>query len=207
MANPANIANKICHICVDSLIHEHPMSKLAKKPIAIPEGAEVKESAGVLEIKGKGGLLIVRLLPFISAELRDKTITIKASGKHKQARANWGTNAALIKNALTGVTGGFNKMLEIEGIGFRATLEGNSLILNVGLTHPVKYAAPDGVKLKIEKGVITVSGADKSLVGLAAAQIRKIKPPEPYKGTGIHYRGEVIRRKHGKKVAGAATAA
>ncbi len=183
------------------------MSKLAKKPIVIPEGVEVKEAAGTLQVKGKQGALELKLPPFIFAELRDKEALLKPSASHKQALANWGTAAALLKNAIQGVAGGFSKSLEIEGVGFRATMEGNSLVLNVGFTHPAKFTPPAGIKIAVEKGTITVSGIDKNLVGLAAAKIRKIKKPEPYKGKGIRYKGEVIRRKEGKKVAGAGTAA
>lgn len=177
------------------------MSKLAKKPIAIPEGVEIKNNNGVLEVRGKQGVMALPVLPFIQVELVGREATIKTSGAHKQARANWGTMAALFKNSLKGTTDGFNKTLEIEGIGFRATMEGNNLVLSIGLTHPVKFAPPTGIKIAVEKGAINISGIDRSLVGLVAAQIRKLKPPEPYKGTGIHYKGEIIRRKAGKKVA------
>src|SRR3989338_3574016 len=114
------------------------MSKLAKKPIIIPEGAEVKESAGVLIIKGKLGTINLNVLSFIAIEIKDKEIILKKTSDHKQARANWGTMAALIKNSLKGVMDGFTKVLGVAGVGFRASMEGNSLILNVGFTHPVK---------------------------------------------------------------------
>ncbi len=178
------------------------MSKLAKKPIIIPQGVEVKQNDGVLEFSGKEGKLTVKVLPFISAELSDSQLTFKLQQSTKQGRANWGTIASLAKNAILGVGEGFNKKLELEGIGFKASMDGSGLVLNVGFTHPVKYTPPAGVKLTIEKGVIKVSGADKSIVGETAAKIRKIYPPEPYKGKGIRYQGEVVRRKAGKKVAG-----
>lgn len=177
------------------------MSKLAKKPIAIPEGVEIKESNGALEVKGKQGTMTLPILPFVQVNLAGHEAILKTFGTHKQARANWGTMAALFKNSLKGTVEGFNKILELEGIGFRATMEGNDLVLNVGLTHPIKFAPPAGIKITVEKGTVNISGIDRSLVGLVAAQIRKLKPPEPYKGTGIHYKGEVIRRKAGKKVA------
>lgn len=182
------------------------MSKLAKKPIAIPQGIEAKLNDGVLEFSGKEGKLAVKILPFISVELKDGQLTFKLQQATKQGRANLGTFAALSKNALKGVGEGFNKILELEGIGFKASMEGTNLILNVGFTHPVKYPSPAGIKIVVEKGVIKVSGLDRALVGQTAAQIRKVFPPEPYKGKGIRYRGEVVRRKAGKKVAGTGAA-
>lgn len=193
------------------------MSKLARKPIAIPQGVEVKQNDGVLEFSGKEGKLTVKVLPFISVELssgggsasggKDGQLTVKLQRATKQGRANWGTTASLVKNAIGGVNEGFRKNLEMEGVGFKASMEGNNLVLNVGFTHPVKYVPPTAIKIVIEKGVIKVSGSDKALVGETAAQIRKIYPPEPYKGKGIHYQGEVVRRKAGKKVAGTGAAA
>lgn len=183
------------------------MSKLARKPIAILQGIEVKQIDGVLEFSGKNGKLAVKILPFTSVEIKDGQIFVKSDSDIKQAKANWGTMAALIKNSLKGVSEGFQKVLEMEGIGFKASMEGTNLVLNVGFTHPVKYTPPTSIKLTIEKGIIKVFGTDRSLVGEVAAQIRKIWPPEPYKGKGIRYQGEVVRRKAGKKVAGAGAAA
>lgn len=183
------------------------MSKLARKPIAIPQGIEVKQTDGVLEFAGKEGKLSVKVLPYTSAEIKNNQIMINSGSDIKQARANWGTMASLVKNALKGVDEGFSKVLEMEGIGFKASTEGANLILNVGFTHPVKYTPPAGIKLSVEKGLIKAAGVDKALVGEVAAQIRKIWPPEPYKGKGIRYQGEIIRRKAGKKVAGTGAAA
>lgn len=178
------------------------MSKLAKKPVEIPQGTEVKLTDGVLEFSGKEGKLTVPVLPFINVEIKDGKITFGLQSGNKQGRANLGTMAALVKNAVQGVGGGFSKMLELEGIGFKASMEGQNLVLNVGFTHPVKYTSPAGIKISVEKGVIKIAGPSKALVGEVAAQIRKIWPPEPYKGKGIRYQGEVVRRKAGKKVAG-----
>lgn len=183
------------------------MSKLAKKPILIPQGVEAKLNDVVLEFSGKEGKLSVKILPFISVELKDGQIAVGLNQNTKQGRANWGTMASLIKNAIQGVAEGFNKALELEGIGFKASMEGANLVLNVGFTHPVKFTPPEGIKISVEKGVIKIAGANKALVGEAAAKIRKIYPPEPYKGKGIRYQGEVVRRKAGKKVAGAGAAA
>ncbi|MDO8466696.1 MAG: 50S ribosomal protein L6 [bacterium] len=183
------------------------MSKLAKKPIIVPADVEAKLADGFLRFSGKEGKLSVKVLPYVSAELKDGQITLKLENAIKQGRANIGTLAALIKNSIAGVSAGFVKILEMEGIGFKASMEGTTIVLTVGFSHPVKYIPPDGVKVVVEKNVIKVSGADRALVGLAASKIRKVHPPEPYKGKGIHYKGEVVRRKAGKKVAGAGTAA
>jgi large subunit ribosomal protein L6 len=182
------------------------MSKLARKPIQIPEGVTVSKENQALVVKGKTNTLMVPILPHISVTLEQRAVVVATTGEGTQARANWGTEASLIRNALIGVTAGFKKTLEIEGIGYKASLEGNTLVLSVGYTHPVKYAPGESVKIEVQKNSITVSGPDKALVGQAAAEIRKVKKPEPYKGKGIRYFGEVIRRKAGKKVAGAADA-
>mgnify|MGYP001611029405 CR=1 FL=1 len=182
------------------------MSKIGKKPIEIPKDVEVQikpaDGGTILAFKGKEGSMTLPLLPFISVDLKDGKLQFTAGKDHKQARSNWGTMASLARNAVEGVSKGFSKMLDIEGIGFRATIEGATLVLNVGFTHPVKFQPPAGVKVSVEKNAIKISGIDKNLVGEIASQIRRIKPPEPYQGKGIRYRGEVVRRKAGKKVAG-----
>ena len=183
------------------------MSKIGKKPITIPQGVEVKLANKNLEVKGKEGVLSLPVLDHVMAKIENptdgvSTLIFTTNNNEKQTRANWGTMAALAKNAIAGVSQGFSKTLEIEGIGFKASLEGNKLVLNVGFTHPIKYNPPFGVKIAVEKNQIKISGFDKQAVGETAASIRKIKKPEPYKGKGIHYKGEVIPRKAGKKVAG-----
>jgi len=183
------------------------MSKLAKKPIVIPEGVQVNLADGVLNFSGKEGKLELKVLPYTAVEIKDNQIIVASGAEHKQARANWGTMAALIKTKIEGVAGGFGKVLELEGIGFRATMDGKNLVLNVGFSHPVKYAPPADIKVVVEKNTIKISGADKALVGEVAAQIRRIWPPEPYQGKGIRYKGEVVRRKAGKKVAGTGASA
>lgn len=180
------------------------MSRLAKKPIVIPQGVEVKIMPQTVEVKGKEGTLILNLLQHITVTIKDGAISIVSTAGHKQARANSGTMTALIKNALKGVAEGFSKILEIEGVGFRGNMEGADLVMTLGFSHPVRYTPPAGVKITVEKGTVKIAGLDRQLVGQVAAEIRKLKKPEPYKGTGIHYKGEVIRRKAGKKVAGAA---
>ena len=177
------------------------MSKIGKKPIQIPSGVTVKMDDGVLRVSGPKGEITLPVLSTITADQKDNQLVFTTGQKTKQAFANWGTMRALARNAIVGVSEGFKKVLEIEGVGFRASLEGKTLVLNVGFSHPIKYEAPQGVAITAEKNVITVSGVDRQLVGQAAAQIREIKNPEPYKGKGIRYQGEVIRRKAGKKVA------
>jgi len=179
------------------------MSKIAKKPIPIPEGTTVTKSDGNLLVKGKKGEISFPILPYLTLELDDKSVVLKPTGTHKQARANWGTMASLTKSAISGVMQGFEKKLEIQGIGYRAQMEGATLSLNVGFTHPVKLVPPQGIQVTVEKNIITISGSNKQAVGQFAAEIRSVKKPEPYKGKGIRYLGEVVREKAGKKVAGA----
>lgn len=183
------------------------MSKIGKQPVKIPEGVTALVQDRALEIKGKLGAITLPVLPSITVEQKDGALLFTAASDKVQARSNWGTMRALAQNAVTGVSQGFSKALEIEGIGFRAAMEGKTLVLNVGFTHPVKFTPPEGIAIVVEKGVIKISGVDRAVVGEVAAKIRKIKKPEPYQGKGIHYQGEVIRRKSGKKVAGAGAAA
>lgn len=184
------------------------MSKIGKQPVKIVEGVTATVNGKMLEVKGKLGVVTLPILDFITVEQKDGELIFTAASDKVQARANWGTMRALAANAVQGVSQGFAKALEIEGIGFKAAMEGKTLVLNVGFTHPVKFTPPEGVTIVVEKGVIKVSGVNREFVGEAAAKIRKIKKPEPYQGKGIHYQGEVVRRKSGKKVAGAgATAA
>jgi large subunit ribosomal protein L6 len=179
------------------------MSKIGKKQLTIPEGVTVAVSGDTLTVKGKNATLTVALLKHITPKIEGNTISFETSATDKQARANWGTFGALVANALVGVQSGFEKKLEIQGIGFKAAMEGANLSVNVGFTHPVKFITPKGVKIAVEKNQIIITGADKYLVGQTAAQIRKIRKPEPYQGKGIRYVGEQVRRKEGKKVAGA----
>lgn len=183
------------------------MSKVGKKPISIPQGVEIKIAGNQLEVKGKGGSLSLPVLPHTSAELKNNALVISASGSDKQSRANWGTMRSLAQNAVTGVDQGFSKELEIQGVGYRAAMEGTTLVLNVGFSHPIKFPAPEGIKIAVEKNFIKISGHNKALVGETAAKIRAIKKPEPYLGKGIRYKGEIVKMKAGKKVAGATGAA
>lgn len=175
------------------------MSRIGKKPIEIPAGVTVSVKAREVEVRGPKGTLQLVLHPDVSATLQDNFLLIALMRETKQSRKVWGTMRALIANMVEGVTKGFEKRLEIEGVGYRASLVGKDLELLLGFSHPVKVPAPGGIEYKVEKNVVTVSGISKEDVGRAASTIRGLKPPEPYKGKGIHYTGEVIRRKAGKK--------
>jgi large subunit ribosomal protein L6 len=181
------------------------MSRVGKKPIEIPDGVEVKLEGQKAVVKGPKGELSLQVRPEIKISLEGKKITVKPEKETKDVRALWGLTRALIFNLIKGVTEGFEKKLEIEGVGYRASLEGQDLILQMGFSHPVKIESPEGIKFSVEKNVITVSGIDKELVGGISAKIRKVRPPEPYKGKGIRYEGEKVRRKLGKKAVAAAT--
>lgn len=175
------------------------MSRVGKKPILIPENVEVKIEGQKIVVKGPKGELQKEFRPEIEVEVRENKIFVRPKIKTKKTNALWGLTRALLDNLIKGVTEGFEKKLEIEGLGLRASMEGGDLVLFVGFSHPVRINAPEGIKLSVEKNMITVAGIDKELVGQIAAKIRKVKPPEPYKGKGIRYLGEVIRKKVGKK--------
>lgn len=178
------------------------MSKIGKRPVTIPDNIEVKIGDGFLKFEGNNGAINLKILPYVKTGIKDKSILFTPENNSKQARANWGTIRSLAYNAIIGLTDGFSKVLEIEGIGYRANMEGDTLVLNLGLSHPIKLTPLKGIKISAEKNIIKISGIDKALVGQIAAKIRAFKKPEPYKGKGIRYQGEIIRRKAGKKVAG-----
>lgn len=180
------------------------MSRIGKKPIKIPAEVEVKIEDNLISVKGPKGELQQILHPDISARVESGNLYIFISRKTKKSSALWGLGRALAANMIQGVTSGYEKKLEFEGVGFRANLEDDSRItLQLGFSHPVKFKAQEGVKLSLAKNIISVSGIDKQKVGENAARIRALKPPEPYKGKGIRYQGEVIRRKAGKKAVAA----
>lgn len=176
------------------------MSRIGKQPIQIPEGVEVKIDDNLVVVKGPKGELTQELHPEIAIEIKDKEVLVKLAEKSKKSSAIWGTYRALIGNMIEGVTKGFEKRLIFEGVGYRASVSGNKLVLNLGFSHPIEIETPKGIEFKVEKNTITVSGVDKQLVGEVAANIRAKRKPEPYKGKGIRYEDEVIRRKAGKKV-------
>jgi len=182
------------------------MSRIGKQSIQIPDGVEVKINNNLILAKGPKGELSWELHPDISAEIKDKQIVIRLK-EGKINSAIWGTNRALVNNMITGVNKGFERRLVFEGVGFRASVNGNKLVLNLGFSHPVEIEAPKGIEFKVEKSTIIISGPDKNLVGQIAANIRASKKPEPYKGKGVRYEEEVIRRKAGKKAATGTTPA
>ncbi len=165
----------------------------------IPEGVTVTVDGDLIMVKGPKGELKRRLAREIKVELAVKELVVGIAKQTKRSAALWGLSRMLIANMVEGVKNGFVKKLEIEGIGYKVALQGNNLILNLGFSHPVNFKAVPGITFKVEKNIIAVSGIDKEAVGQAAANIRKIRKPEPYKGKGIHYLGEVIKRKAGKK--------
>ena len=183
------------------------MSKVGKKPITIPQGVTVTVDADKLTVKGKEGSIVLPILKYTKVESKDNQLTVTSGGANKQELANWGTMHALAQNAINGVAAGFTKELEIQGVGFRASMEGANLVLNLGFTHPIKFTTPEGIKISVEKSTVKIFGADRNLVGQVAAKIRAFRKPEPYKGKGIRYKGEVVKIKAGKKVAGATGAA
>lgn len=176
------------------------MSRIGKKPVIIPEGVSVALDGRTLVVKGKLGELKMEIHPIVDVKIEGNAITVITKDDDKFARAMWGTTRSLINNMVIGVTQGYTKRLLLVGVGYRARMEGNKLILNVGYSHPVEVIPPDGIKFNVEEQVkITVSGIDKQLVGQTAANIRAIRKPEPYKGKGIRYENEVIILKEGKK--------
>lgn len=178
------------------------MSRLGKKPISIPENVEVKIEDQKVWVKGPKGELSCEIRPEIKIRKKDGEIFCSIEKDTRKSNAFWGLSRSLIFNMIEGVTKGFEKKLELSGVGYRVSMEGEELVLKVGFSHLVKIKSPQGISIVVEKNTITVSGIDKQLVGLTASRIRKVKPCEPYKGKGIKYEGEIIRRKVGKKAAG-----
>lgn len=177
------------------------MSRIGKKIILIPAGVEVKIEGKTVSVKGPKGEACFKLNKEIEAEKKEDKVLVSTNVETKLANSLWGLSRVMIANMVKGVTEGFEKKLEIQGIGFKAALEGENLTLSVGFSHPVKMKIPQGIKASVEKNIIVISGIDKELVGQFTANIRRVKPPEPYKGKGIRYVGEAVRRKVGKKVA------
>lgn len=176
------------------------MSKIAKKPYTVPEGVDLIISGKDVTAKGSKGQLSLTMVDDVSAVNDNGTVTVTPLTKSRFAKAMWATTQRLIENLCIGVSSGFEKKLEINGVGYRANMQGNTLVMQLGFSHEVKYDIPEGVKVEIEKQTqLTVSGIDKQLVGQVAAKIRGYKKPEPYKGKGIKYADEYIVRKEGKK--------
>ncbi|MBU1045869.1 50S ribosomal protein L6 [Patescibacteria group bacterium] len=178
------------------------MSRIGKKLIKIPSGVEVKIDGNDITIKGPKGELKIQIRPEIEASIQDNQISFNLKEQGKNASAYWGLARALAANAVKGVTEGYKKELEIQGVGYRARVEGDDLVLEMGFSHPVNLKKPEGIEFAIEKNIIIISGFDKQAVGEMAAKIRAIRPPEPYKGKGIRYVGETVLRKAGKRAEG-----
>ncbi|MEA3452873.1 MAG: 50S ribosomal protein L6 [Patescibacteria group bacterium] len=181
------------------------MSRIGKKPIDIPAGVEAKMEKGEFKVKGSKGELSFQIRPEIEVVIKDNQIITTIKEETKQSNAFWGLTRSLIFNAVQGVTKEYEKQLEIQGVGYKARVEGEEIILEVGFSHLVKIKKPEGIEFTVAKNIITISGISKQLVGEMAAQIRAVKPPEPYKGKGIRYVGEEVIRKVGKRAADAAS--
>ncbi len=178
------------------------MSRTGLKPIKIPTGVDVNINEDVVSVKGPKGELSMEISSEIEVKINDGEIVVSERRKTKKSKALWGTTRAVIANMVFGVSSGYLVELQIKGVGYRAELQENKLVFRVGFSHSVELSAPEGVEFAIEKDIIKVSGIKKDLVGRVAAQIRKIRPPEPYKGKGIRYKDEVVILKEGKKGVG-----
>jgi large subunit ribosomal protein L6 len=176
------------------------MSRLARQPITKKTEISVAETGGIVTVKGPKGELHLDLLPGTMVAVEGDAVWVKTE-EGKEITPNLGTMWSNLQNAIIGVTEGFSKILEIEGVGYKAQMEGKNLALSLGFSHPIRFELPEGLTASVEKNTITISGIDKQKVGQAAAEIRSYRKPEPYKGKGIRYRGEVVRRKVGKKAA------
>lgn len=176
------------------------MSKIGKKPIDIPEGVEVKFDQGVLYTKGPKGELSLEISSQTKLEITDKEIVVKKGRASKEASAFWGLTRSLVSNIITGVKDGYEKKLELQGVGFRMSIQGKKIVMALGFSHPVEMEVPDGLTANIEdNNVLSISGIDKQKVGQFAANVRELKKVEPYKGKGFRYAGEKVIRKVGKK--------
>ena len=178
------------------------MSRIGKKPIKIPEKVKVGIAGTVVKVEGPKGTMSLNIHPRVKASVKDGQVVVENPGSDRESRALFGLTRSLIYNSVLGVTQGYSKELDIDGVGFRAQVKGKNIDISLGFSHPVLFEIPTGIEIRIDKQThVVVSGIDKHLVGQTAANIRRLYEPEPYKGKGIHYTGEHIRRKQGKKVA------
>ena len=176
------------------------MSRIGKRPVSLPAGVTASTEGQILSVKGPKGTLQLSMRDEIAYDIGDDGIVVKPANETKQARAFWGMQRTLVQNLVTGVSEGFTKVLEISGVGYRAQAQGRNLRLQLGYSHDVNFPVPDGVEVKTpDQTTVEISGIDKQKVGQVAAEIRRWRKPEPYKGKGIKYRGEFIFRKEGKK--------
>ena len=174
------------------------MSRVGRLPVAIPSGVSVGHAEGAVQVKGPKGALSVRIPEGISVAVEDEQVRLRRNDEKKKTRALHGLARALVANMVTGVTEGFSKELEIHGVGYRADVSGKTLKLAVGFSHAVELAIPEGLSVSLQDGKVRIEGIDRQLVGQFAANVRSTRPPEPYKGKGIRYVGERVRRKVGK---------
>ena len=176
------------------------MSRIGKVPVALPDNVTATIEGSILSVKGPKGTLTMPMLDDISYGIEDGRIVVKPANETKRARSFWGMHRTLVQNLVTGVTDGFTKVLEITGVGYRAAAQGKNLRLQLGYSHDVNYPVPEGIEVKTpDANTVEISGIDKQKVCQVAAEIRRWRKPEPYKGKGIKYRGEYIFRKEGKK--------
>lgn len=174
------------------------MSRVGKMPISLPNNVKLEITPSSLKVVGPMGELERKIAKGIVVEEKDGEVLVSKKNDNSKLKALHGTTRALVANMIKGVVEGWSKVLELVGTGYRAELSGNKLIINIGFSHPVEFVAPEGIAFKVKKTLVTIEGIDKELVGLMAAKIRAIRPPEPYKGKGIRYQGEEVRRKPGK---------
>lgn len=174
------------------------MSRVGKKPVPIPDKTKISFTGRVLTVEGAKGRLSQTIHPDVDLNIEDDQILLSIRRNDKKTKAQWGTARALVSNMVTGVSQGFERVLEINGIGYRAEVKGNAVDLHLGYSHPIQFALPEGVSAQVEKNTLKLSGIDKEKVGFAAASIRKFRPPEPYKGKGVKFAEETIVRKAGK---------
>tara|TARA_R110000787_G_scaffold186397_5_gene298088 strand:- start:30728 stop:31261 length:534 start_codon:yes stop_codon:yes gene_type:complete len=176
------------------------MSRVGSNPVQVPDGVTIEMAGNVVTAKGKLGALSVTLTDDVKVEQAGGQVTVTPLASHKRARQMWGTARSLINGLVIGVSEGFTRKLEINGVGYRAAVQGKDVVLQLGYSHEVRYPIPDGIKIDVpEQNQIVITGADKQRVGQVAAEIRSYRPPEPYKGKGVKYADEYILRKEGKK--------
>lgn len=174
------------------------MSRIGKQPIELPEKVDVKIDGAHVSVKGPNGQLEYNFTDYVKIEKKDNSIVVSPSGEDRLSRCLWGTTRTLVNNMVVGVSKGFTKSLEFNGVGYKAVVKGQVITLNLGYSHPIDFTLPEGVTAKVTKNVIDIMGANKESVGQAAAKIRSFRPPEPYKGKGVKYTTETIIRKAGK---------
>ena len=176
------------------------MSRIGKKPVELPSGVSASLSGQTIEVKGPKGTLSFTATDDVTITVDGNTVSVEPRGSSKRARQQWGMSRTMVGNLVTGVSEGFKKELEIQGVGYRAQMQGKALKLQLGYSHDVEFEVPEGIEVKVGKPTeIEITGADQQLVGETAAKIREWRRPEPYKGKGIRYKGEFIFRKEGKK--------